>query len=186
MNQVIETIKRRRSVRSYKEEQVADEQLKAILEAGIYAPSGNNSQSWFFSVLQNKALLEKVNSWIIAEAKHSSHPKAQELASTLNAAVFRFAPTVIIVSGDPRDMLAKENCATAGQNIMLAAESLGIGSCWIWYASLLAESPSLGKYREELKIPDSYSPFFALTLGYSSAQNQAAPPRRRNVVALFR
>ncbi|MDA3845843.1 MAG: nitroreductase family protein, partial [Vallitaleaceae bacterium] len=58
MNQVIETIKNRRSTRKFKPEQLEKEQLEAIIEAGLFAPSAHNEQSWYFTVIQNKELIE--------------------------------------------------------------------------------------------------------------------------------
>ncbi|MBU3178504.1 nitroreductase family protein [Clostridium estertheticum] len=54
MNEVLKTIKNRRSVRSYFSEQTKQEELDLIIESGIYAPSGNNDQPWHFTVIQNK------------------------------------------------------------------------------------------------------------------------------------
>jgi len=98
MNEAMRVIKSRRSVRAFLPDQIKDEELKAILEAGVHAPSGQNTQPWFFTVLQNPGLIGKVNDWIIEEAKYVPNSKAREIASTPNAAIFRKAPTVIIVS----------------------------------------------------------------------------------------
>jgi nitroreductase len=186
MNEVIANIKKRRSTRGFSPEQIKDEELKAILEAGTYAPSGQNTQSWFFTVLQNPGVIEKVNSWIIEEARFVNDAKAQEIASTPNALIFRKAPTVVIVSGDTHDGLAVENCCCAAQNIMLAAESLGIGSCWICYAAFLGLRPTWKDYRAKLQIPEGYIPHFAITLGYKTGPDGQAYPRRKGVIKVFR
>ncbi len=181
MNEVIGTIKRRRSVRSYSPEQVKDEDLKALLEAGIYAPSANNTQSWFFTILQDQQMIDKVSGWIIGEARYMDDENARKVAATPNAAIFRRAPTVILVSGDEAASFSRENCACAGQNIMLAAESLGLGSCWICYVGFLANRERLGLYRTELNLPDGYRPFFGITLGYAAGSIPEAHPRRKGV-----
>ncbi len=61
MNQVLETIKNRRSVRKFKKEQLKDSEIEAILEAAIYAPTALNEQPWHFTVIQNKELLDEIN-----------------------------------------------------------------------------------------------------------------------------
>ena len=186
MNEVLKTIRDRRSVRSFRPEQITDDELKTILEAGLYAPSGNNAQSWFFSAVQNPALIESINGWIVDEARFSSHPKAQQIATTPNSLIFRKAPTVVIVSGQKSDPLAAQNCACAAQNMMLAAQSLGIGSCWICYVEFLSTSKKLAEYRSALRIPEGYDPFFGLTFGYKAEPDQPPQPRRKGVIALFR
>lgn len=61
MNEIIKNILNRRSVRKYKKEQIKIEELQAILEAGKYAPSAMNQQSWHFTVVQNKEVLRKID-----------------------------------------------------------------------------------------------------------------------------
>jgi nitroreductase len=187
MNEALSVIKSRRSVRAFLPRQIGDEELKAILEAGIYAPSGQNTQPWFFTVLQNAGLIEKVNDWIIDEAKFVNNPKAREIAATPNAAIFRKAPTVLIVSGNKADPLSVESCSCAAQNMMLAAESVGLGSCWICYVGYLGNREQYeASYRQELKIPEGYVPLFGLTIGYKSGSSEVVHPRRKNVFAVLR
>ena len=168
-------------------DQIGDEELKTILEAGVFAPSGQNTQPWFFTVIQNQGLIDKVNDWIIEEAKYVPTPKAQEIAATPNAAIFRKAPTVVIVSGNKADPLVVEDCSCAAQNMMLAAESVGVGSCWITYVGFLSNRALLDTtYRAELKIPTGYAPLFGLTLGYKSGSGETLHPRRKGVFAVLR
>jgi nitroreductase len=179
MNEAMRVIKSRRSVRAFLSDQIKDEELKTILEAGVYAPSGQNTQPWFFTVLQNQVLIDKVNDWIIDEAKYVANPKAR--------AIFRRAPTVVIVSGDKADPLARENCSCAAQNMMLAAESVGLGSCWICYVGYLANRENLETaYRPALRIPAGYAPLFGLTFGYKSGSSDPLHPRRKGVFAVLR
>lgn len=187
MNEVLQVIKSRRSVRSYQERQITNEELKAVLEAGVYAPSSMNTQPWFFSVVQNRELLARVTDWIIEEAAFiKDNPKAREIASTKNAALFRRAPTVIVVSGDRSNPLAVENCSCAAQNMMLSAASLGLGSCWITYVGYLARREAkLDTYRAALRIPEGYAPILGLTLGYPAAPPEPAQPRRKGVFAVL-
>jgi len=89
VNEVSTAIKTWRSVRSYLAKRITTEELKTVLKAGVFAPSGMNTQPWFFSVLQNPGLIARVNDWIIEEAAYvRSNPKAKEIASIKNAALF--------------------------------------------------------------------------------------------------
>jgi nitroreductase len=187
MNEISRIIKTRRSVRSYLAKQITTEELKTVLEAGVFAPSSMNTQPWFFSVLQNPELIARVNDWIIEEAAYvRDNPKAREIASTKNAALFRKAPTVIIVSGERANPMAVENCSCAAQNMMLAAASLGLGSCWISYVGFLAKRDiNEERYRAELRIPSGYAPLFGLTIGYPASPPEPAQPRRKGVFAVL-
>jgi nitroreductase len=186
MNEIIQNIKRRRSTRAFSPKQITDEELKAILEAGIFAPSAMNKQDWFFTILQNAQMIDKLTGWIIDEARYVKNEKAQEIAATPNAAIFRRAPTVIVISGDGSEPHSKDDCACAAQNIMLACESIGLGSCLISYVAFLGNRDKLASYREELKIPEGYVPHFGLTIGYKSGPDADPYPRRRGVTKIFR
>jgi nitroreductase len=186
MNEALKVIKNRRSARSFGPAQITDEELKAVLEAGLHAPSARNRQSWFFTILQNAQLIERVNGWIIEEAHFVKDEKAQEIASTPNAAIFRRAPTVILVSGEAADPQSRDDCACAGQNMMLACEALGLGSCWISYVAFLANRDTLREYRAQLSIPSGYLPYFGLTIGYKTGPDPEAYPRKKGAFKLFR
>lgn len=74
MNQTIESIVKRRSIRSYKEEQLQEEDLQEILKAGLYAPSANNHQLWHFTVVQNKKMLRELNTETKGVLARSENP----------------------------------------------------------------------------------------------------------------
>ena len=72
MNETLKVIRNRRSIRNFMDEQIKKEELDAILEAGLYAPSGMNSQDWHFTVIQNRKMIDTVNEWILPEIKKRS------------------------------------------------------------------------------------------------------------------
>ncbi len=118
MNQVLETIKNRRTIRRFKTDPIDDEKLHLILEAGRWAPSFSNLQPWRFFVIRNQSLK---NTLVIAVRESVLHLGIKE------------APVVIIVSVDRKidPLYAIEAGAAATQNITLAANSLGLGAGWI-------------------------------------------------------
>jgi len=179
MNKVMETIKSRRSIRKYLPEQLKEAELQAILEAGAYAPSAHNDQSWHFTVVRNKELLDRMND------------KAKELMAAQDADwvrsmgrnklfhLFYHAPAVIVVSMRKDAMSPMVDCSAAIENMLLAAESLDIGSCWIglarYYFSIKEELP-------RLKIPEGYEPCYAVALGYKDQRPAHALPRKEGAV----
>jgi nitroreductase len=182
MNEVLATISRRRSIRHFKDEQVKRQDLDAIVEAGLCAPSANNVQNSHFTVIQDKATLEKTNAWVLDEIEKSGNAGLQELVRK-GAGIFRNAPTVIIVSTDRKDRFAVINAAAATENMLIAAESLGIASCWIGMVSILSGSTKSDFYTKELHLPDGYTPQIGITLGYKDASPPPAPKRRENLVS---
>lgn len=182
MNETIRTIKERRSIRKFKAEQLDQEKLDAIVEAGLYAPSAHNLQSWHFTVIQDKALLNELN--VVTKEKAKSYPNAsiQKMANNENLDIFYGAPTAIIISGEESAMMPKEDCSAATQNILLAAQSLDIGSCWNGFLTFLFNSDEAEAYKKRLKIPEGYTPYYAVALGYKDANPTKAPKRRLNTV----
>ena len=119
MNNALDNLLERRSVRAYKPEQIADAELKSVLSAGLAAPSAMNRQPTVLLVVQDKATIEKL--------------------SKLNARVmgkedidpFYSAPTVIVVLSDRNIPTHVEDGSLVLGNLMNAAHALGLGSCWI-------------------------------------------------------
>jgi nitroreductase len=182
MNEVLETLLKRRSVRAFRDEQIKKEELDAILGCALYAPSANNTQNWHFTVIQDKAMIEKVNGWILDGMNSSGDPKIQSVAKSTKASVFRNAPCVVIVSTEKGDRFGVINISAATQNILVAAEAIGIGSCWIGSVGILASSDRVEEYSRELGIPEGYTPYFGITLGYRTSSAQPAPPRKEGAV----
>jgi len=141
MNQVIENIKSRRSVKSYKNEMVSDDFIKQIVEAGTYAPSGMNKQSAIIVVVKDKEkrdFLSKLNAKIMNK-EGDFDP-------------FYNAPVILVV-------LARKDVSTnvydgsvVLQNMMLAAHSLGVDSCWIHRAKEEFETEEGQKFLKSIGI----------------------------------
>ena len=99
LNETLQIIQQRRSVRKYKPEQIKDSELQAILQAAIYAPSAINQQKWHFSVIQNKDLLDQMVVIIKENLLNSGNEQLAKRAQ-IGLHPFHHAPTLIIISGD--------------------------------------------------------------------------------------
>lgn len=118
MNEILKTLMERRSVRSYKEEQVPEDILQQILEAGEYAPSGMGMQSAVMVVVRDKDTINQISRMNAAVMGNDGDP-------------FYGAPTVVIVFGDSTRGTYVEDGSLVMGNLMNAAASLGVDSCWI-------------------------------------------------------
>jgi nitroreductase len=186
MNHTLKIIKNRRSIRAYKTEQVKEDDLNAILEAGAYAPSAINGQRWHFTVVQNKKVLDEMTAAFKKYVGTMDPQMAKRVLENPDFRIFHGAPTGIIVSGaQDRPEYAAMDCAAAVENMLLAAESLGYGACWMQMPINLFNSAFGGKSFEEARIPEGYKPLYALSLGHPS-ENPAPAPRRENIVTFIR
>lgn len=187
MNQTIEIIKERRSVRNFKEEQISEADLQTILEAGMFAPSANNRQSWHFTVVQDRKLLRELNAETKIVLSRSEDPFLRRVGNNEDMDIFNGAPTVIIVSGDADDDSSVVNCAAASENMMIAAQSLSISSCYIISVSYLFDGEEAEYFAGKIGIPAGYKLYNAILLGYYAGDTMpAAAPRKEDVVNYIR
>lgn len=204
-NVVLETIKNRRSIRSYTQEQIKDEELEAILEAGRYAPSAINQQLWHFTVIQNQVLLSELNRSAKEVAAQFDDEHIRKLGENEKLNIFYGAPTVILVSGKKGGLqagsdigtaarellledssLVKADCAAATQNMLLAAESLNLGACWVNLTIFAFASEKGQQFRQQLQLPEGYNPLYSVIVGHKKLKQANAPVRKGNVVNYVR
>ncbi len=194
MNDIINNILTRRSTRTFTEKAIEQDILKDIITAGLYAPSSKNKQLWHFTVIQNKNILNELSENTKEAVKKYASEKISnpDVLKALNAKAhndsydtFYKAPVAILISKYTNDDTSQDDCATASQNIMLAAHSLGIGSCWVGfikYLFLLDDNKSK-EYLNKFSIPNGYIPTHAIVLGYNKNTGTKASDRRDNTVS---
>lgn len=185
MNETMNTILNRRSIRGYKEDQLKEEELQTIIEAGKFAPSAINEQCWHFTIIQNKELLHKINKACKEIMIKSGNKMFAERAKDENFSVLYNAPTFIIISGDEKAVAPQVDCALAMENMFLAAEAMNIGSCWIHAVINLLGTDEGKALKEELQIPEGFAPYCSAAFGYKAADGSAAP-RKEGTVTIIR
>lgn len=174
MNEVMKNILSRRSIRSFQQRQIADEELNQILEAGNFAPSAMNQQSWYFAAVQDRELMDSLRG------------SAQEFLRNPGTDPFYGAPTVIFVFGDKSAIAPVADASLAIENMFLSAWSLGIGSCWVNFVGRFFESPSSQPFREKFGVPDGYQCVGSAILGYIDGDIPEAKPRRGGNIRIIR
>lgn len=180
MNKVIETIMNRRSVRFYDAKPIPEDILKTIIDSGNAAPSGMNKQSWRFVVVQGKTFKDKLMSLAIPryrkwkeKASQEFNDTRKEIEAATNDPVYYNAPVIIFVigSGDTSDFDTPLVC----QNIMLAARSLDIGSCWVYFGQLPLDDVEIQK---ELEIQEGEKVYGPILLGYPKGNFPQSPQKK--------
>ncbi len=180
-NETLDTIKTRRSIRAYLPTQVEQEKLEAIVEAGLYAPNGGG-ETWHFSVIQDKSIIDRLNDAAKAFASTCGLPWLEDLGKDPNFHGAYHSPVLILVSGDPQSVCAVPDTAAATQNLLLAAESLGVGSCWGYFITQAFYTQEGTALRKELGIPEGYDVYTSVMLGYAAGEKPEAAPRKPGTV----
>lgn len=169
-NQVIETIMARRSVRKYLPQPVNRDTMQVILDCGINAPNGQNKQSWAIRVVDNP---EFING--LTEVYKKANPKVAEDPNFRN--MFRNAPTVVFIANDTAYDFSQVDCGLLGENMILSAWSMGIGSCCLGGPiRFMKTDPGAAEYLKRLNIPEGYDLLYCIAFGYPD-ESPAAKPR---------
>lgn len=188
MNKIMQTILHRRTIRRFDEKQIPESALQQILEAGLYAPSAGGRQGVTFAVSQDRETNERLG----RIKRANSHPRmatagsfvSKEQPSIADDATitdaFYGAPTVITFFAPKNFLFSAEDCALAAENMMLVADSLGIGSCYIGQGWTAFADPYGQEVLRRWDIRTDYYAVMQLLLGYPREDDKhpAAKPRK--------
>jgi len=168
MNEIIENLVSRRSIKKYKNEMIPKEIIEEILKAGTYAPTGMNKQSPIIIAITNKEIRDKLSN---LNAKIMGREGADP---------FYGAPVVLIVLADKSCRTAIYDGSLVMGNLMNAAHSLGIGSCWIHRAKEEFELEEGKELLKSLGIEGDYEGIGHCILGYVDGEEPESTPRKEN------
>ena len=155
MNEVLNNIYTRRSIRKFTDEAVSKELIDEIVKAGTYAPSGKNMQTYRFFVMQNSDAILALQEVV---GKGMENP----------AYTFYGAKAIVIVTCNKDDVNGVEDGSCALENMMLAAHSLGLGSCWINQLKYCGDKPEVSAYLDKIGLPEGRRVVGILALGHAA------------------
>lgn len=165
----MDSIKNRRSIRKYTNQEVSEETLHELLEAGMCAPSAGNERPWHFVVVEERSQLEEIM-------------KVHQYSRMLNE-----APLAIVVCADlttdkyPGNNYWIQDCSAATENILLAAQEKGLGTCWLGVYPVQVRVEGLKKI---LNLPENVVPVSAIAVGYPAESK--APVERYDETRVHR
>ena len=194
-NEVMQNIMNRRAIRRFEPGQIEETALQQILQAGLYAPSAGGRQGVIFAVSQDKAVNERLGKIKRANSNPSmatstsyvsrEQPSIADDPKLINA--FYDAPTVITLFAPKNFLFSAEDCAVAAENMMLAASSLGIGSCYIGQGWTAFADPYGQEILRQWGIRADYDAVMQLLVGYprEGDRHPAPKPRQNDRVLRF-
>ncbi|MGL5435286.1 MAG: nitroreductase family protein [Lachnospiraceae bacterium] len=179
---IISCIETRRSVRSYEDKIISKEVLKQLIELGTKAATGSNKQPWAFLCIEGKEKLIAMSEQIKMELNTNidQYPHLQQYQKWMTNPkfnVFNGASNAMVIYGDTSSYYYKEDCSLAAANIMLAAHSMAIGTCWLGFAEFHMNTP---EFKKEHNIPDNFELVCAMSIGYSNTELD--PPKRKEPI----
>jgi nitroreductase len=158
-------IKRRRSVRSYRDEPVSKEQIEAVLEAGVLAPTGMNRQPWKFIIIEDHNLIKYVSEETKILVQQMMPPMAEKFQTKADIICYN-APVLILICTEKDKQWGHTNLldsVLAAQNMFLKAYELGLGTCYMGFVQLLSSKPEVLK---KIGVPEGYEMMVPFILGH--------------------
>ncbi len=167
-NDVIETIMSRRSIRKYLNKPVEHEKLAIVAKCGINAPSAMNQQAWAVRVVEDQNFIKETT-----EIFKKEKPEMVKRDSNFKN-MYRNAPNIIVVATPKADSWGALNAGLLGENMMIAAKALGLGTCCLGSAArFLQDTEACKAYVAKLNIPQDYEICYVLAIGYPDEAPEA-------------
>lgn len=168
-NDVTRTIMSRRSIRKYKSQPVGRDTVRAILECGVNAPNGQNKQSWEIRVVDDKQMIDDISALFVKD-----HPMVARRKGFQNA--FANAPTVVFIAADKNYKFSRSDCGLFGENMIIAAWSMGVGSCFLGgTVPFLTQDEDAVPFMKKLDFSPDYELAYIIALGYPDEIPEAKP-----------
>ncbi len=166
-DQVVETIMARRSIRKYKPQTVEKQKMDGLIKCGINAPNGMHRESWEVRVVNTPEVMEEINrgynEFLKAEGKNQEvHPAYG-------------APVLLFIAYDKTYDLSQVDCGLFGANVILSAQSMGLGSCCLGGLARYMKTFEAAELLKRLELPDTHELLYAIAVGYPDEQLVAKP-----------
>ena len=172
-NEVLKAIRERRSIRRFQETQITDEELKAVLEAGTWAPTGHGTQDPWIVAVQNPAQKQQLIAMNAEIMGVTSDP-------------YYGAPTIVLVFASADNYNRERDGSLVLGTMMLAAHSLGLASCWINRVDEMAKRPDMQAMMKEWGLPEGVVGIGSLALGYGSSQPKTIKERKADYYRIIK
>lgn len=172
MNPVMQAILTRRSIRKFQDKAIPDNILEMILQAGYYAPSGHNMQTWRFTVIRKKENIQRLKEAAVVTAKEHK----------VYCYGFENPACLVLISNDERNVNGCQDASCAAENMFLAAQSYGIGSVWLNALSTLRNAEPVKTVLDGFDIPENHRVWSMVALGYPIADGVLLAKKKEVVV----
>jgi len=183
---VIKAIHDRRSVRAYAPRRLDQATIRTLLDAAVWAPTAVHEEPWAFVIVQDRALLkslsDRAKKIFAAEAPRAHPDQARRLLDILaqpDFNIFYDAGTLIIICGRPKGPFVVADCWLAAENLLLAAHSMGLGSCVIGFAVPALNTPEI---KTELGIPEECTAIAPIIVGVPAGDTPVSTRKDLNIL----
>jgi nitroreductase len=176
--QLDESIKTRRSVRTYTDEPVSKEHLDAVLEAGVWAPTAMHREPLKFIIIENKELIKYVSDETKLAVKQFMPPLAERFSTPEDIICYN-APMLVLVCVEKNPQFSNIDfidCVLGAENIFLKAHELGLGTCYMGFVNQLNNKPEVLK---KIGVPDNCQMMVPFIMGHPKKGKPTVNKRKK-------
>lgn len=184
--EIMDAIYKRRSVRSYSPQRLDAQTIRTLLEAAVWAPTAVHEEPWAFVIVQELAVLKRLSDRakkiFTADAQNTHSEQARHLLDILAQPEFNIfynASTLIVICGRPKGPFVVADCWLAAENLILAAFSMGLGSCVIGFAVPALNTPEI---KSELAIPADCTAIAPIIVGVPSGERPESTRKKPEII----
>jgi len=164
MNETLKNIAGRYTCRDFKDTPLTEQQIEELVKAALAAPSAMNLQPWHVVMVTDKALVDELNAEGMSILKDAEDQSMYERMMSRGGKMFYNAPCLVIVLSDGSKW-GTFDCGILCQNVVLAAESLGLGTCIVGMAGIPLSGPKAAEYAKRLSFPEGHTFAIGILVG---------------------
>lgn len=172
-NPVMHAIVERRSTRGFEPMALTQDQMETLTTAAIASPSAMNRQSWHFTFCSNSSAIKAVEAEVARLIMEGDDEAAKERMTARHGKVFYNAPTVVFISSDESSIWGAVDAGIAAENIVLAAQSMGLGSVIVGMCRIAFEGENGKTFAHTLHFPEGYRFSLAIAVGTPNVTKEA-------------
>jgi len=180
MNETLKNISERYSCRDFADTPLTDGQVEALVGAALAAPSAMNLQPWHITVVTDKGLIDELDTYGMAILAADEDKAYYERVMARGGKIFYNAPSLFVIASDGSKYAALDSGIMC-QNIVLAAQSLGLGSCIIGMLRIPLSGPRGGEFKKRLQFPDGYEFAISIIVGTVKSGKEPHEPDKGKV-----
>ncbi len=192
MNETLQLIQSRKSIRKFNDEKLTREELETIVEAGRWAPTGGNSQTVHFTVITNPEILETLRQLVqkafakmeVTEGMYASKQNSIRASKTGNYVYDYHTQVLVVISNKKGYPNGLADCGCVIENMMIQAASMNIGSCWINQLHWLDEDEEIRGYLKQYGILEDETICGSVALGKYDSKPGSLPRKGMEVTWL--
>ena len=184
INETVQSIFDRRSNRGYADEPVSEENIEILKQCALASPTARNEQSWHFSFVTNRELINEVERTAYDQAVVEGDEGFIAVMKSRNNKIFYDAPLVVFISADAASPWGEIDSGIAVENLALAAHSLGLGSVIIGLCGKAFKGEYAAKLGEKLGFPEGNRFTIAICIGKPTVSKDAHPVKDGKIVEI--